>query len=430
MSKLALYGGEPLIKYRFNKYNSIGLEEEKAVSNVMKSRVLSGFVANTGDGFYGGPKVQEFEKYCKDYFNVKHAITLNSWTSGLVAALGAIGLEPGDEVIVSPWTMSASATAILHWCAIPIFADIEPDTFCIDPVSVESNISEKTKAILAVDIFGQSSDVLELTKICKKYNLKLIFDSAQSPNAKYKNKFVGTMGDIGGYSLNYHKHIHTGEGGIIVTNNDEYAENIRLIRNHGEAVVDGFQKKNIANIIGHNFRMGEIEASIGIEQLKKLNSKTESRKYIAKKLDEGLKSIRGLKTPKVRESCDHVYYVYAMLIDESITGVSKYIISDALKAEGLTSIGTSYCNLHLLPMYQQKIAYGKNGFPWSSENARKNISYQYGICPISEKMNEKSYLDFGICHYELNDYDIENIIKSFKKVWDNLDEIKKNENLK
>ena len=139
MSDLALFGGNPVIDYPFTKYNSIGEEEMIAVNQVMKTGVLSKFVASWNEDFYGGPKVQEFERTCERYFNVKHAITVNSWTSGLTAAVGAIGTQPGDEIIVSPWTMSASAAAILHWNAIPVFADIDRETFCIDPFSVERN---------------------------------------------------------------------------------------------------------------------------------------------------------------------------------------------------------------------------------------------------------------------------------------------------
>ena len=131
--------------------------------------------------FLGGPKVKEFEESCKNYFEVDHAVTVNSWTSGLVAAIGALDINPGDEIIVTPWTMCASATAILHWNAIPVFADIEKSTFNIDPSSVEKNISKRTKAILSVDIFGHSADMDSLRRIADKYNLKLISDTAQYP---------------------------------------------------------------------------------------------------------------------------------------------------------------------------------------------------------------------------------------------------------
>ena len=152
-----------------------------------------------------------------------------------------------------------NATSIIHWNAIPIFADIDPLTFNINPESVEKKITKKTKAILLVDIFGQSCDIDALMKIREKYDLKVMTDSAQSPGAYNSDRFTGTISHIGGYSLNYHKHINTGEGGIVVTNDDILCERVQLIRNHGEAVVEKKGVKNIQNIIGHNFRLGEIE---------------------------------------------------------------------------------------------------------------------------------------------------------------------------
>ena len=160
-----------------------------------------------------------------------------------MTAIGALDIEPGDEIIVPTWTMCASATAILHWNAIPVFADIDPENFCISPSSIESNISPFTKAIMAVDIFGQSADIDQIMSIAKKHNLKVISDTAQSPGAIYKNKLAGTLSHIGGYSLNYHKHIHTGEGGVLVTNDDNLANRMRLIRNHGEAAIQFKSKK-------------------------------------------------------------------------------------------------------------------------------------------------------------------------------------------
>ena len=142
--KLAILGGSPVIDFKLSKYQSIGIEEEIAAQKVIKTGVLSKYLAGTHPDFYGGPKVKEFEEKCKVFFKVKHAITTNSWTSGLTVAMGAIGIEPGDEVIVSPWTMCATATSIIHWNAIPVFADIDSETFCLNPKDVEKKITERT----------------------------------------------------------------------------------------------------------------------------------------------------------------------------------------------------------------------------------------------------------------------------------------------
>ena len=240
-TKLLIHGGKKAITKKFARYNSIGKEELIAASKVIKTGVLSDFVGANTDAFYGGKYVKKFERRCEKFFNVKYAVSVNSWTSGLIASVGAIDIEPGDEIILSPWTMSACAMSILHWNAIPVFADIEDKTFNLDPKSVIKNITSKTKAIMSVDIFGHPHNFDEIKKIAKKYNLKIITDTAQAPYTFFKNKFAGTLGDVGGFSLNYHKHIHTGEGGVVVTNNRKIYQKLLLIRNHGESVI---QTKN------------------------------------------------------------------------------------------------------------------------------------------------------------------------------------------
>lgn len=419
--ELALLGGNKTIQQTFKRYNSLGREEAEAVKKVMDSGVLSQFIGAWHEDFYGGPQVLAFERACQDYFKVKHAITVNSWTSGLIAAVGAIGIEPGDEVIVSPWTMCASATAILHWNAIPVFADIEPLTFCLDPKSVEANITPYTKAILAIDIFGHSANMQALIKIAKKYNLKLISDTAQAPGARYKGSFAGTLADIGGFSLNYHKHIHTGEGGILVTNDDDLAEKLKLIRNHAEAVVGPKGVSNLANMIGYNFRLGEIECAIGLEQLKKLNRFIAVKQKSAARLSAGLKELPGLQIPMVEEDCTHVYYVYPMVLDVEQLGVSREKIAEALRAEGVSALALGYQNVHLLPMYQQKMAYGSSGFPWTSDICRREVSYQKGICPVAEQLHNETFMSLAMCVYDFSDDDIDSIVAAFKKVWANLD---------
>ena len=422
MEKLALLGGTPVIQKEFKKYNPLGREELDAAKNVIDSGVLSQFLGCWHEDFYGGPKVQEFEMEAAKYFGVKHAVTVNSWTSGLVAAVGAIGIEPGDEVIVSPWTMSASATAILHWNGIPVFADIDIDTYNLCPDSILKNISPQTKAIMVVDIFGQSADMDLIMEIAKEYKLKVISDTAQAPGALYGDRYAGTCADVGGFSLNYHKHIHTGEGGILVTNDDDIAERLQLIRNHAEVVVEDKGVTNLTNMVGHNFRLGEIECAMGIEQLKKLKGLVQSRQLLAETLTEGLKSLDGLKTPTQFNNRTHVYYVYAMQLDLEVLQVSRQKIVEALAAEGVI-VSSSYQNIHLIPLYQKKIAFGSKGFPWSSEFCKREISYKKGICPNAEYLNDNSYMGFGMCVYDLTLEDIKLIIKSFHKVWKNLDNL-------
>ena len=195
---------------------------------------------------------------------------------------------------------------------------------------------------MSVDIFGHSAPINELKKIAKKYKLSIISDSAQSPGAKYNKKFAGTLTDIGGISLNYHKHINTGEGGVIFTNNKTLADRMYLIRNHAEAVVNQKRVKSLSNLVGYNFRMGEIEAAIGIEQIKKLNKIIKQKQQIAKILNKGLSKLRGLKLPIIKKNCSHVYYVYAMQIDHKVLGVHRNKIYKALVAEGIQGLQTNF----------------------------------------------------------------------------------------
>lgn len=424
MSKeLALLGGPKTIEAPFTPYKTMGPEENEAAKAVIDSGILSKYIGGWTDDFYGGPKVKEFEKSCCDYFNVKHAITVNSWTSGLMAAVGALDVEPGDEIIVTPWTMCASATAILVWNCIPVFADIDPQTFCIDPESVRKNITSRTKAIMAVDIFGQSADMVELRKIADEYNLKIISDTAQAPGAKVGDQFAGTFADIGGYSLNYHKHIHTGEGGVLVTNDDRMADRLQLIRNHAEAVVGPKGNSELNNMIGFNFRLGEIECAIGVEQLKKLDDFVESRQRAAKILDKGLARLNGLQTPHIPVENSHVYYTYPLVLDTNALGVSRDRIHQALTAEGLGGVAQGYQNVHLLPMYQQKQAYGSKGFPWTADFADWKGTYDKGICPMAEELHDNTFMYIAMCLYELRDEETHKIVETFQKVWSQLDRL-------
>lgn len=423
-STLALLGGTPVIQHTLEGFNSIGEDEVVAATEVIRGGVLSAYIGALGPGFMGGAKVQQFETEAARYFGVKHAIAVNSWTSGLIAAIGAIGLEPGDEVITTPWTMVATATAILHWNGIPIFADIDPETFNICPERVEELITKKTKAIIAVDIFGQTADMAKLREIADRYGLKLLGDTAQSPGAKTGDAFTGTLADIGGFSLNYHKHIHCGEGGILVTNDDRLAKRLCLIRNHAEAVIRSDTPEELSNMLGYNFRMGEIEAAIASVQLTKLVSRVESRQRIAAELNAGLASLKGIRTPVVSSGATHAYYVYGLTLDIDILGVLRERVIEALRAEGVPSLMAGYQNIHLLPLFRHKIAYGTKGFPWNSQYCTSEVVYSPGQCPTAEKLHNETFLGIGICMNELPPEDVALIVDAFHKVWSQLDQLK------
>ena len=389
-----------IIKYKFRRYNSIGREECIAANKVIKSGRLSGFLAGTTAEFQGGKYVKLFEKRLRKYFNVKHAITTNSWTSGLVASIYALNLKKNDEIIVPTWTMSACLAAILSGGAKPVICDVDIDDFTIDINQIEKNISKKTTAILAVDIFGMPCNYEKIIRIAKKFSLKIISDSAQAIGAKYGKKFTSTMSDIGGFSLNRHKHINTGEGGILITNNTLYARKLKLIRNHAESSVKKNEESSIKKIIGQNYRLGEIEAAIGIEQLKKLKRIISKRRSDARKIYNGIKKLKGLKIPDQEYISKSVFYILPMKIDLKIINVSRNKIINKLKLLGMQGIIGSYSSLHLLPIVK--------------------LNKYKTDCKNADTLNSKLFLGFLICLYDLSSKDIFKIISCFKKTWQDL----------
>lgn len=423
-SSLALLGGQRLIDAPLTPFNTIGEDDIAAAVEVMRSGVLSAYLGAPGPGFMGGPRVRALEAAAAAKFGVRHALGVNSWTSGLIAAVGAIGIEPGDEVITTPWTMAATATAILHFAGIPVFADIDPDTFNIDPACVEALVTPRTRAIMAVDIFGQSADMAALRAIAARHGLKLISDTAQAPGARVGEALAGTLADIGGYSLNYHKHIHCGEGGILVTDDDRLAERLALIRNHGEVVIQSEAPEDLANILGYNFRMGEIEAAIAMVQLTKLDGRIASRAAAAARLTAAIGDLPGLTLPFTPQGLTHVYYVYGMTLDVGTLGISRTRIAEALAAEGVPGLMRGYQNIHLLPVFRKRIAYGSCGFPWTSPYASIDRHYGPGLCPVAERLHAETFLGLNLCMHEFADPDIDLVAAAFHKVWANLDALR------
>lgn len=428
MGKLAIKGGNPIRTKLFPAYNTIGEEEKKSVMSVLNSGNLSQFLGTWHKDFYGGPTVQAFEKAWASAFGVKYAISVNSNTSGLVAAIGACDIQPGDEVIVSPYTMSAGAIAPLMYGAVPVFADVDLDNFGLDLKSIEKCISPRTKAILAVHIFGNPSKMQAILSLAKKHNLKVIEDCAQAPMATCENKFVGSLGDVGIFSLNYHKHIHTGEGGVLVTNDDSIAEKIYLIRNHGEQVVEAKGTKNILNTQGFNFRMTEIEAAIGIEQLKKLPKLIDERIENANFLGKELGKINGITSPVIEPASKHVYYLQAFKFNKNTIGVDRNTFINAVKAEipsavlredtPLLSFG--YVRpLYLQPIYQNRI--GSCSFNCPRYTGK--VSYEKGICPNAELLHYEELFTHEYMRPGMSKEDLQDVVNAFTKVAENYKEL-------
>ncbi len=427
----ALIGGKKTRKSPpFKNRKTMSKEEKNIVNEVMDSDILSAFIGGPGEKFLGGEKVKSFENKWKNKYGFKHAISVNSWTSGLIICCGAVGLKPGDEVICSPYSMSASATSVMFYGAKPVFADIDSKSYNISIDSIEKNINKNTKAILLVHIFGQSCDMDPILELAKKYNLKIIEDAAQSPGIYYKNKAVGAIGDIGGFSLNFHKHIHTGEGGMIVTNDDDLALKCQLIRNHGENFSKKLNLKNFPNIIGGNYRLTEIQAAIGIAQLDKLDNILQKRIKLANFLHNQLKEIDGLDTYMPHDYIGHAYYIFPIKFNEKKIGIKRSIFVKAVNAElpdaeGWESVPLSegYVEpLYLNPIYKYKLELGKFG----QDLDRPNNSYSKGDCPVTEEMYYNKMIITPLVREPLTEIDLMDLIIAIKKIIGNVELIKSN----
>lgn len=430
MARLAINGGQKIRTTLFPAYRVIGREEESAVVGVLRTGILSKYLGCWDEDFYGGPQVRTLEEEWADYFGAKYAVSVNSATSALICAVGAIGISPEDEVIVCPYTMCASASAPLIYNAIPVFADIEHEYFCLDPASVEEKITSKTKAIIVVNIFGQPHAADEIRAIAKRHGLYVIEDNAQGPGAFYKGKAAGTLGDIGVFSLNYHKHIHCGEGGVAVTDDANLAERLRLIRNHAEAVVEAKGWDDLVNMFGFNMRMTEIEAAISREQLKKLQGLVDERIENVKYISQRLKDIPCLRVPDERKDVTHVYYQQPLFFVKEEIGAFREKYVEAVKAELMPTelresegvkIGCGYAKpLYLQPIFQKRLAYGRDGYPFN----KSTVTYSKGICPVCEKLFEEELITHDLMRPGMTQADLDDVCDAFEKVYEYREELK------
>lgn len=398
MTSLALFGGKPVLTGELPIYNTIDEKEKKAVLEVLDDGELSGFIASPGKEFLGGKRVQLVEQEFREYFGSRYAVSVNSATSGLHVALAATGVGPGDEVIVPPYTMSATATTVLFTGAVPIFADIEDDTFCLEPESVLENITGNTKAIVAVNLFGHPANLRELRKIADEKDIYLIEDNAQAPAAQHHGQYTGTIGHAGVFSFNRHKVIQSGEGGIVICDDEDLAVKMQLVRNHGEVVVDSLGIEDIVNTAGLNYRMTEMEAAVARVQLHKLDSLNEKRIELADYLSDRLAQIPELKPPVVKAGNRHVYYFYPILFDTVEAGISREMFVKAINAEGFILRNGYVKPLYLEPLYQKLVCFGSKGYPFNCNPRYPDLPYASGTCPVVEDLNDNRLMVTSIVH--------------------------------
>lgn len=396
-TKLAIHGGRPAVNSVLEKYKWVGHDVMPRLEKLILSNSFSGFLAQPNSEHFGGPNVKKLEALWSQIANVEYSVSFNSWTSGLMAAMASLNLEKGSEVIVSPWTMSASVACIVANDLVPVFADIDPETFNIDPNDVERKVTKNTSAILAIDIFGKPCEAPRLSKISVENNLKFVIDSAQTPRATVLGIRSSTYSDISGISFNRHKHIQVGEGGIAFTNNLKYAERLRLIRNHAEVTNAQTFDKSIK--IGHNWRLGEIEALLAIYQLENFDRHVKHRVTASLKILNILDKIPSLLLPKVLSQNEHDFYIIGIKLNERLKS-KRGEIASALKAEGVTNLLVGYQALHRLPSFME---------------------YEHFGLTVVNELHDFSFLGLYMCGHYFKDENIFEIGEAFKKVFNAFD---------
>lgn len=341
-----------------------GIEE---IDKVLKS----GFLVQ-------GKNVSKFEKMIADYLKIKYTVAVSSGTAALHLSLIALGIGKGDEVIVPDFTFPATGNVVALVDARPILVDIDLKTYNIDPTKIEEKITSRTKAIIPVHEFGQSADMKPILELGKRYNLYIIEDAACVLGAEYKSRKCGTMGDIGCFSFHPRKAITTGEGGMVVTNNNQISEKVKALRNHGMVNRNGMNSFEYA---GFNYRMTDFQGAMGWVQMEKIDKIIGRRIEVAKLYDSLLENTDGLQTPFVANGNKHIFQSYVVLLDKQVN--RNVLIERLKKNETETTIGT-YA-LHCQPFYQKEYGY-KEG---QLKNSYK--AFKQSLClPLYAQIKQKN----------------------------------------
>lgn len=393
MDKLAVFGGKPVLDKKIGYgHQYIDDADIQAVVDVLKSDYLT-----------CGPKIEEAEKKLCKITDAKHAVLIANGTAALHAACFAAGIGPGDEVITTPITFAASANCALYCGGKPVFADIDPDTYNIDPDSIEKHITDKTKAVVAVDFTGQAVDIDRIREICDKHNLIFIEDAAHSLGTKYNSRPVGSLADMTEFSFHPVKTCTAGEGGAITTNDDELYKRLLLFRTHGITRVQEWMDKESEGgwyyqqiALGYNYRITDMQAALLSSQLDKLDMFASRRKELVKRYDEAFSKIPEIIVQKEIPQSDTVRHLYILQFDLDKLNCERKQIYDALQAEG---VGV---NVHYIPVYS---------FPYY-----QRLGYKMGTCPNAEKLYER-ILSIPL-YYGLSNEQQDKVIEAVEKVVD------------
>ena len=371
-------------------------EELEGVQDVIKSGIISGFIANAGPKFYGGEQVKLLEDDFKKYFGSKYAVGTNSATSSLHCALKALKIKDGDEVIVPSISMSASGAVVKMCNAKPVFVDIA-DGLCktcsctfsenkrrgcfnINTAQIKSKITSRTKAIIVVHLFGQPADMRAILKIAKEFNLKVIEDCAQAPGVKYDGQFVGTFGDIGVFSFNQSKTISSGEGSVAITNNEIYSLRMQLMRNHAEAMIESFNAADYEDLVGYNYRLTDLEAVVAKIQFSRLDKYNQKKLVLANYLSEKLQQFDGLQGLGKFAEFENAFFIYPILFDKSRFSISRNEF-------------VSICNKHGIPFVAGYVT-PMTRLPLFKDDAN------YEEYPITNHLHDNALIQTKICHHQ------------------------------